>query len=91
MGQKVKKNCWAKLGSIVTNSEIRHRPGVGRWGWGAATNLVWIGGNSHGRGLKGTGCRPQRATSSLEVVVGRVVILFPPTSISGGKCEELEK
>lgn len=69
--------------------------GVGRRAWGPAANFAWVGGIGQGRGLKGIGCGLQEATSDLEVVVGRGVVLFltppPPPPIPRGKCEELEK
>ena len=53
---------------------------MGRRAWGPTSNLAWVGGSSQGRGLKGIGCGLQGATSDLEVVVGRGVVLFLPPS-----------
>lgn len=54
--------------------------GAGHQAWEPVTNLFGVGGSCQGRGLKGIGCGLQGATTSLEVVVGRGVVLFPAPS-----------
>lgn len=54
--------------------------GAGHQAWGPATNLLWVDSSCQGRGLKGIGCGVQGATTNLEVVVGRGVVLFPAPS-----------
>lgn len=49
-------------------------PGLGTW------NKLFLGWWQLGRGLKRIGCGLQGATTNLEVVVGRGVVLFPAPS-----------